>query len=387
MSRPAQRQLVVVKIGTSSVTLGSEPGQRGEPVQGPVQGRVNTAALAKLTGEIAQARADGHDVVVVTSGAITAGVARLRIERPTQPERLQAVSAVGQIDLMATYAELFAQHGMVAGQVLIAPHDFADRTQYVHARSTFEHLLRYGVVPVVNENDAVADDAIRYGDNDRIAALVANLLSADLLVLLTDTEGVLTADPRRDADATLIEEIREVTAQMEAAVGKASAVGSGGMASKLAAAKMAAWSGVRSVIASASRPAVLRDAIADVAGAGTRVEARDAKVTARRLWIGFAVATKGTLAVDEGARRALVDSGRSLLCAGVVDVDGTFGDGDAVDVTGPDGDVFAKGLTSMPSEQLAAYCGKRSDELPVGISPMVIHRDDLVVLAAPASLA
>ncbi len=374
--------LVVVKIGTSSVTRTDASATTGGPARSAAGGQVNTAALAKLAGEIAQARAAGHEVVVVTSGAITAGVARLGIERPTAPERLQAVSAVGQIDLMATYAELLAGHGLVAGQVLIAPHDFADRTQYVHARSTFEHLLRYGVVPVVNENDAVADDAIRYGDNDRIAALVANLLNADLLVLLTDTEGVLSADPRRDASATLVEEIREVTAQMEAAVGRASAVGSGGMASKLAAAKMAAWSGVRSVIAAASRPDVLRDAIAGAPGVGTKVEARDAHVTARRLWIGFAVATKGTLTVDEGARAALLHSGRSLLCAGVVTAQGTFGEGDAVEVAGPDGDVFAKGLTTMPSTQLVAHCGKRSDELPVGVSSLVVHRDDLVVLDA-----
>lgn len=390
-------QLVVVKIGTSSVTLSGEPSTSAHPPASPsvhppaspsarsTGGLVNTAALAKLIREIAEAKADGYDVVVVTSGAITAGVARLGIDRPTQPERLQAVSAVGQIDLMATYAELFARHGLIAGQVLIAPHDFADRSQYVHARSTFEHLLRYGVVPVVNENDAVADDAIRYGDNDRIAALVANLLNANLLVLLTDTEGVLSADPRRDAGATLVEEIREFEEHVEAAAGKAGAVGSGGMMSKMAAAKMAAWSGVRSVIAAAGRPDVLRDAIAGTPGVGTRVEARDAKVTARRLWIGFAVATKGTLTVDDGARKALVGSGRSLLSAGVVAVDGTFGDGDAVDVAGPDGEVFAKGLASMPAEQLVRYCGKRSDELPVGISPMVVHRDDLVVLTSAGS--
>src|SRR5579864_2639128 len=191
---------------------------------------------------------------------------------------------------MATWDAAFAAHGVVPGQVLLAPLDFVNRQQYLHARQTLSVLLSLGVVPVINENDAVADDEIRFGDNDRLAALVAHLLRADLLILLTDTPGLLTADPRRDADASLIEEVLEIDAALEGlATAGGSERGSGGMASKLAAAKMAAWSGVRVVIAAASRPGVLMDAAAGVSGVGTVVVPRAHRLPARKLWIAFAV--------------------------------------------------------------------------------------------------
>jgi len=357
---------VIVKIGTSSVTAAA--------------GEVDTLALGKFTTEVINARRAGHEVIVVTSGAITAGVQTLGIQRPTAPERLQAVSAVGQIDLMRVYSELLGRHGAVPGQVLLAPHDFRDRNQYLHARATFEHLLALGVVPVVNENDAVADDAIRYGDNDRIAALVANLLRADLMVLLTDTAGVLTDDPRVNPDASLIEEIREVDHSIEGVAGTAGERGSGGMSSKLAAAKMASWSGVRTVIAGAARVGVLQDAIEGVIGVGTTVPARDAHVSARKLWIGFAVTAAGVIEVDDGARRALLERGRSLLPAGVVAVDGSFAVGDAVEIVGPDRREFAKGLAGLDAEALRSAAGRRTDELPPGNQTTVVHADDLVLL-------
>lgn len=360
------KQQLVVKIGTSSVTT--------------ADGRVDLDAVTKLASDVADVRAAGHDVVVVTSGAITAGVQRLGVERPTEPERLQALSAVGQIDLMASYRELFAAQGMVVGQVLIAPHDFRDRDQYLHARATFHHLLDLGVVPVVNENDAIADDAIRYGDNDRIAALVANLVRADALILLTDMPGVLTADPNIDPNASLISEIQEVSPSLEAAAGAASAVGSGGMASKLAAARMASWSGVRAVIASARRPNVVAAAAAGEPGVGTAVPARDSRVSARKLWIGFAVASRGAVTVDDGARRALSTGGKSLLAAGVVEHQGAFAAGDAVDIIDPHGETFAKGLAAIDADGLSATAGLRSDQLPEGLHPLVVHRDDLIVL-------
>lgn len=357
---------LVTKIGTSSITTSD--------------GRVDLDAVSKLADEVASVRTAGHDVIVVTSGAITAGVQRLGVERPSEPERLQALSAVGQIDLMASYRELFAERGMVVGQVLIAPHDFRDRDQYLHARATFTHLLDLGVVPVVNENDAIADDAIRYGDNDRIAALVANLVRADALILLTDMPGVLTADPSIDPDASLIAEILEVSPSLTAAAGSASAVGSGGMASKLAAARMASWSGVRTVIAAARRPNVVADAADGLAGVGTTVPARDARVSARKLWIGFAVAARGLVTVDDGARRALSTGGKSLLAAGVVGFEGSFATGDAVDIVGSDGEIFAKGLAATDVDALGVTAGLRSDQLPEGLHPLVVHRDDLVVL-------
>ncbi|MGY9073261.1 MAG: glutamate 5-kinase [Acidimicrobiales bacterium] len=357
---------VVVKIGSSSVTA--------------AQGEVDTVALDKLTSEVVNARRLGHQVIVVTSGAITAGVQVLGITRPDDPEMLQAVSAVGQIELMRVYRELFGRHGVLPGQVLLAPHDFGQRQQYLHARTTLSNLLALGVVPVVNENDAVADDEIRFGDNDRIAALVAHLMSADLLVLLTDTPGLLTADPRLEPDASLIEEIVEIDQELERVAGGAGERGSGGMASKLAAAKMAAWSGVRTVIAAANRVGVLQDTIEGTSGVGTSVQPRSQKLSARKLWIGFAVASSGTLVVDAGARQALVDMKRSLLPAGIRAVHGTFSANCAVEIADETGSVFAKGITRVGSDDLVRIAGLRTSELPEGVVHETVHRDDLVVL-------
>jgi glutamate 5-kinase len=268
----------------------------------------------------------------------------------------------------------------VAGQVLLAPFDFMVRSQYLHARATLERLLELGVVPVINENDAVADDEIRYGDNDRIAALVAHLLRADLLVLLTDAPGLMDADPRSSAEASLIEEIAEVDHELEALAGGAgTARGSGGMASKLAAAKMASWAGVRAVIAAADRPRVLLDAVTGVPGIGTTVRPRDRRLTARKLWIAFALPPSGRVVVDDGAVRALKSGGRSLLAAGVVEVEGGFSAEEAVEVVDAGGRVVAKGLAGLDSAALRAVAGRRSEELVVG-SGEVIHVDDLVVL-------
>jgi glutamate 5-kinase len=361
---------VVAKVGTSSIT--------------DRQGEIDTAAVAKFCDEVARLRAAGHQVVVVTSGAIGAGLPALGLggdRRPRDAVTLQAVSAVGQSRLMQVYNDALGQHGLLCGQVLLAPFDFMVRQQYLHARGTLDRLLSLGVVPVVNENDAVADDEIRFGDNDRLAALVAHLVGADTLVLLTDTPGVLTADPRIDADASLIEEIVEVDHQLEALAGGAgTARGSGGMASKVAAAKIAAWSGVRTVIAGAKRDDVLVDAVAGARGVGTVVLPRDQKLPSRKLWIAFAVGAAGTLTVDDGARQALIERNTSLLAAGVVGVDGAFDADAAVEVATADGQVFAKGLTRMSSADIERVAGQRSADLPEGTPRYVIHRDDLVML-------
>ncbi len=250
----------MVKVGSSSVTEDT---------------------VQRLCGEIVSAAPAGHTVVVVTSGAIAAGWAALDRgeQRPSDPAVLQAVSAVGQHRLMRMWQDGLDPHGVLAGQVLLAPLDFVHRTQYLHARGTLRHLVELGVVPVVNENDAVADEEIRFGDNDRLAALVAHLVGAQLLVLLTDAPGLLTADPRHDAEASLIEEVVEIDHQLERmAGGPGSAVGSGGMASKLAAAKIATWSGVQTVIADAARPGVLAAALAGEAGVGTVFRARASRL-------------------------------------------------------------------------------------------------------------
>jgi glutamate 5-kinase len=359
--------LAVVKVGTSSITRES--------------GELDDAALIKLAADLARARNDGHRVVLVLSGAIAAGMPALGLaRRPTDLGTLQAIAAVGQPRLLERMNALLGTHGLVAGQVLLTPYDFVHRSQYLHARETLQRLLDLGVLPIVNENDTIADDEIRYGDNDRLAALVSHLLRAEVLLMLTDTSGVFTADPRRDAGASLIEEIVEVDEALERVAGGAgTARGSGGMASKLAAAKIASWSGVRAVIASAALPNVVADALSGRA-VGTSFAPRAQRLSARKLWIAFAQGAAGRVIVDAGARRALVDGGKSLLAAGVTDVDGKFDADAAVEIVGDDSRVFAKGLSRYSASQLRAVAGRRTADLPDGLPHEVVHRDDLVVL-------
>lgn len=291
--------IVIAKIGTSSVTASN--------------GSVDVAAVGKLCAEVGALRREGHTVVVVTSGAVTAGVAAVaHLGGPwNDPMTLQALSAIGQPRLIRVYEDALERQGLLAGQVLLAPLDFAHRQRYLHARATFTRLLELGVVPIVNENDAIADDEIRFGDNDRLAALVAHLLRADVLVLLTDTAGLLSADPRHNSEATLIEEVAEIDHELEEVAGGAGSwMSRGGMASKLAAAKMAVWSGSRVVIASARRPGVLTDAVAGVAGVGTIFLPQRRALGARKLWIAFALRPAGRIVVDE-ERDAPSSSGAS----------------------------------------------------------------------------
>jgi glutamate 5-kinase len=359
--------LAVVKVGTSSITAET--------------GELDDAALIKLATDLARARRDGHRVVLVLSGAIAAGMPALGLDRrPHDMGTLQAIAAVGQPRLLERMNALLGTHGIVVGQVLLTPYDFVHRSQYLHARETLQRLLELGVLPIVNENDTVADDEIRYGDNDRLAALVSHLLRADVLLMLTDTPGVFTADPRHNAEASLIEEIIEVDEALERVAGGAgTSRGSGGMASKLAAAKIAGWSGVRAVIASAALPDVVVDALSGRA-VGTSFAAREHRLPARKLWIAFAQGAEGRVVVDDGARRALVDGGKSLLAAGVRKVEGAFDADAAVEIVGDDGKVFAKGLTRYSAASLRMVAGKRTSDLPEGLPHEVVHRDDLVVL-------
>ena len=360
---------VVAKIGTSSIT--------------DTAGQIDTDAIAKLTGEIAALRTSGHEVLLVSSGAVAAGVAALGFDaRPADMLTLQAVSAVGQSRIMRVYNDDLAAFGLVGAQVLLDPHDFVDRTQYLHARQTLERLVDLGCVPIINENDAIANDELRYGDNDRIAALVAHSVKADVLVLLTDLDGLYTADPRTDSSASLIGRVEADDPLLSIrASANGSGRGSGGMASKLAAARIASWSGVRTVIARAAEPQVLMDAVAD-AGVGTTFAGHDRRLSARRLWIAFASEVNGTVTVDDGARHALTSRNTSLLPAGVRAVSGRFGEGDTVDVCGADGVVFARGMAFVAADDLREVAGRQTSELPEGMVHEVIHRDDLVVLPA-----
>ncbi len=362
--------IVIAKIGSSSLTTST--------------GEIDHGAVAKLCGEVAALREQDHHVVIVTSAAISAGLGPLGIgpeDRPNDPELLRAASAVGQIALMATYKGHLAANGLTAGQVLLAPTDLWNRKRYLKSRGTLEALMARGVVPVINENDAVADDEIRFGDNDRLAALVAHLIDANHLVLLTDTPGLFTADPRIDRDASLIEEIVEIDHQLElVAGGPGSSIGRGGMASKLAAAKIAAWSGVETTIAQSDREQVLQDAVAGTAGVGTVFRAKDQRLPARKLWIAFAIPAAGRIVVDDGARIALEANQKSLLPAGVVSAEGEFDRDEAVELVDGFGDVFAKGIARWSSDELADHVGVKTADLPDGLVAEVVHRDGLVIL-------
>ncbi|MBI4883697.1 MAG: glutamate 5-kinase [Actinobacteria bacterium] len=358
---------VVAKIGTSSLT--------------DALGVIDATVVDALCDQLAQLRAGGHEVLLVSSGAVSAGVSALGlVARPTDIITLQAISAAGQSRLMATYNRSLDRHGLVAAQVLLVPHDFVDRRQYLHTRQTLVRLLELGCIPIVNENDAIASDEIRYGDNDRIAALVAHNVAADVLVLLTDTPGLFTSDPRVDPSAVLVEEVAADDPLLSvAATASANNVGSGGMSSKLSAARMASWSGVRAVIAQASRANVLLDAVGG-RSVGTTFLPSTRNLPARKLWIGFATNVEGAIVVDDGARRALVERSTSLLPAGVVEVIGDFGVGDVVEVRDQNGMPVARGMTLADSEVLREVKGKRTNDLPAHIAHEVVHRDDLVVL-------
>jgi glutamate 5-kinase len=358
---------IVAKIGTASITDDS--------------GAIDVGAIAHLSNEVAALREGGHEVIIVSSGAVAAGVAALGMAgRPNDMPTVQAVSAVGQSRLVEAYNIEFARHGIVGAQLLVDPLDFVHRRQYLHLRTTMQRLLELGVVPVVNENDAIANDELRYGDNDRIAALIANSVGADVLVLLTDMDGLFTADPRQDPNAALIPFVTADDPLLAiAADAGGSGRGSGGMASKLTAARMASWSGIRSVIARASRPQVLTGSVADER-VGTTFEAHDRTLSARKLWIAFAAEVVGTIQVDLGARVALTNRPNSLLPAGVVGVSGAFDPGDVVDIVGPDQVAFARGITSAGAGALDAVLGRRTSDLPPGMAAAIVHRDDLVVL-------
>jgi glutamate 5-kinase len=367
---------VVAKIGTSSLT---------DDV-----GVIDRAMIANVCQQIARLRADGHEVVLVTSGAVSAGVSALGMkERPSDIRTLQALAAAGQSRLMEVYNAEFGSHGLVAAQVLLVPHDFVDRTQYLHARDTLERLIELGCVPVVNENDAIANDEIRFGDNDHISALLSHLLKADVLILLTDIEGLYTSDPRADASASLITDVYEGDPLMSVDAGASgSNRGSGGMASKLSAARIASWSGVRAVIARADIAGVLYDivndivngALAQTSSIGTTFHGSDRNLSARQLWVAFASEVSGRVHIDAGASQILVRGTVSLLPAGVTRVDSEFDAGDTIEIISSDGVAIARGSASMSSAQVVQSLGRRSSELEDGFPQVVVRRDALVLL-------
>ncbi|CAN5848778.1 glutamate 5-kinase [soil metagenome] len=365
--RFGQPRRVVVKVGSSSL--------RG------AGGDLDRAFVTRFVTQLAALRRDGFELVLVSSGAVAAGLAPLGMsQRPADLPRLQAAASVGQGVLMHTYQACFASHHLVCGQVLLTPDDIVDRGRYLNARTTFETLIGLGAVPVVNENDTVATDELRFGDNDRLAALVASMLGAELLVLLSDVAGVLDGRPGAPG-VQVLGRVDDLGAVADLDSGGASTLGSGGMGSKLEAVRIARFSATHAVIAAARRPDVVREVVTG-APVGTWFPPSDRRPDSRKLWIAFAAPPRGAVVVDAGAAQALVDRGSSLLPAGVVDATGDFTAGDAVDIVGADGRRLARGLVGYNRQDLLELRGRSTRDLGAhrGRPRAVIHRDSLVLL-------
>nr|WP_189057504.1 glutamate 5-kinase [Longimycelium tulufanense] len=355
---------VVVKVGSSSLTTAA--------------GGLDSARLDALVDAVAGRVAAGGQVVLVSSGAIAAGLAPLGIRRrPRDLASQQAAASVGQLQLAHAYAASFSRYQLTVGQVLLTADDVWRRAHYRNAQRTFSRLLALGTVPVVNENDTVATEEIRFGDNDRLAALVAHLVGADALVLLSDVDALYDGDPRR-AGAKRIAEVNgpsDVDGVRAGAAG-ASGVGTGGMASKLAAARLAASAGIPVLLASAGQ-AVQALGPAEV---GTAFAVTGPRLSARRFWLGHAADASGRLYLDDGAVAAVVGRRRSLLAAGITGVEGDFDAGDVVELLDPAGRVVARGVVAFDSAELPMLIGLSSHQLPAEQRREVVHADDLVPL-------
>ena len=367
-----QARRIVVKVGSSLVTADG----RG----------LDHAALARWAEQIAALAAQGKEVVLVSSGAIAEGIARLGwSKRPKAVNELQAAAAVGQMGLVQAYESIFRTHGLHAAQVLLTHEDLADRTRYLNARSTLRTLLELKVVPIINENDTVATDEIRLGDNDTLGALVTNLIEADCLIILTDQTGLYTADPRRDVTATLVSDAHAGDPELERMAGGAgSSVGTGGMLTKILAAKRAARSGAHTVICSGREDRVLLRLAAGEA-IGSQLVARQAPLAARRQWLADHLQLHGGVVLDEGAVRALRDEGKSLLPVGVKSIVGEFERGEVVAVIDISGREIARGLANYSASEARRIAGKPSSAIETELGyvdePELIHRDNLVLLA------
>lgn len=365
MLRRARR--IVVKIGSSSLAS--------------TDGGLNHARVDALVATLAEVRGRGQDVVLVSSGAIAAGLAPLELaQRPTDLAAQQAAAAVGQGLLLARYTDRFADHGLTVGQVLLTVDDVTRRSHYKNAHQTLDTLLSLGVVPIINENDAVATQEIRFGDNDRLAALVSHLVHADVLLLLSDVDALYTAPPGT-AGAERVDRVDDIGSLTGLEVsGAGTSVGSGGMVTKLEAARIATGAGISTILTSADRAA---DALRGDE-VGTWFGANGKRRPARLLWLAHATNAAGDLWLDAGAVRAVVERKASLLAAGITRVVGDFGSGEPVNLRGPEGELLARGLVSFDSEEIPSLMGKRTADLAAergaGYDRAVVHRDVLIVL-------
>jgi len=359
----------VVKIGSALLT------NHGQGL--------DNAAIGAWVAQIAELRARGIEVVLVSSGAVAAGMQRLGHKtRPHALHELQAMAAVGQMGLVQVYETAFQRHGLCTAQVLLTHEDVANRERYLNASSTLRTLLGFGVVPVVNENDTVATEEIRLGDNDTLAALVANLVEADVLIILTDQAGLYDKDPRAHADAVLIHEGRAGDKALDATAGDSGTLGRGGMRTKLSAAATAARAGVGTVIVSGREPEVLLRLLTGER-LGTYLAPAQERLAARKQWLAGQLQVRGRLRLDAGAVKVLRQAGRSLLPVGVTSVEGDFQRGELVACVAPDGQEVARGLVNYSAAESARIIGQPSDRIEailgyVGEAELV-HRDNMVV--------
>jgi glutamate 5-kinase len=359
----------VLKFGTSTLTGGTA--------------QLSLGRLADLVEQVAALQVAGIQPIVVSSGAITVGRQRLGSPRDRKDVSFkQILAAVGQSRLMHLYDEFFEFHGITSAQVLVTRADLAERQRYLNARNTLLGLCERGVVPIVNENDVVASEEIKVGDNDTLSALVANLVDADLLVLVSDTPGLYTADPLADERAEFLSEVASITPEVEAyAGGSSSGLGTGGMATKVSAAKLATSSGTEVRIVDGREPNVILRVLRGES-VGTRFIARSDRVESRKRWILSGLSHSGKLMVDAGATRALLERGASLLPAGIVDIQGAFERGDSVDIVAPDAKTVARGIANYDWTDVRKLLGRHSleieDTLGYTYGSYVVHRDDLV---------
>lgn len=369
-ARVASARRWVVKVGSALLT---DDG-RG----------IDERVIADLVSQIISLREAGREVLLVSSGAVAAGMVRLgRTQRPSDLHELQACAAIGQSALLQRYEQVFGAHGVLTAQVLLGHDDVVARDRYLNARGTLKTLLDHSVVPVINENDTVVTDEIRFGDNDTLAALVANLVDADVLVLLTDQPGLFREDPRCNPDAELIAFAAAADPKLDAAVGEGGSLGRGGMVTKLRAARLAARSGTETLIASGREAATL-ERLAQGQGLGTWLESGNAPETARRQWLASLVTARGSVVLDDGAVRVLRTQGRSLLPVGVCDVSGEFQRGDVLLCCDGWGKEVARGLSNYSADEARQIMGCSSSQiaerLGYGGEAELIHRDNLVLL-------
>lgn len=360
----------VIKIGSALITNAGQGLDRD--------------AIAGWVAQIAKLRAQGIECLVVTSGAVAAGMQRLgRRQRPHALHELQAMAAIGQMSLVQVYESAFQQFGLHAAQVLLIHDDFTNRQRYLNARSTLRTLVDFGVIPIINENDTVATEEIRFSDNDTLAAMVANLVEADLLLILTDQQGLYERDPREHPDAALVTEGNAGDPRLAAMAGGSGSLGRGGMRTKLGAAEKAAHSGAATVIASGRLPEViLRVLTGEVLG--TYLKPAHERLAARKQWLAGQLQVRGRISVDAGAARAIVVGGKSLLPIGVTAVDGEFRRGEIVACVDPQGREIARGLVNYDAAEARRIAGQASERIE-GIlgyvdEPELIHRDNLVLV-------